>query len=36
VTDERTVVVDGGHLHTLTDPDTLDIEGTFTGKRTSR
>lgn len=36
VIDERTVVVDGGHVHTLTDPDTLDIEGAFTGKRTSR
>ena len=36
VSDERTVLVEGTLRHVLTAPDTLDIESTFTGKRTSR
>ena len=36
VTDARTVVVEGGLVHRLTGPDTLDIEGAFTGTRTAR
>ncbi len=36
VSDERTVLVEGTLRHVLTAPDILDIESTFTGKRTSR
>lgn len=36
VTDERTVLVGGQHVHTLTGKDTLNIENVFTGKRTSK
>ncbi len=36
VLDERTVLVEGGLRHVLIGPDTLDIEGTFTGSRLSR
>jgi nuclear transport factor 2 (NTF2) superfamily protein len=36
VSDERTVMVEGTLRHVLSAPDTLDIENTFTGKRTSR
>jgi len=36
VTDDRTVVVEGGLVHALTGPDTVNIENTFTGKRVSK
>lgn len=36
VLDERTVLVEGGLRHVLTGPDTLDIEGTFTGSRSPK
>jgi len=36
VSDERTVMVEGTLRHVLSAADTLDIENTFTGKRTSR
>lgn len=34
-TDDRTVVVEGGLVHALTGPDTLNIEDAFTAKRVS-
>lgn len=37
VVDEHTVLVEGNHVHTMTGPDTLNIENVFVGKRlTSR
>ncbi len=33
VSDDRTVLVEGGYLHSLIDPDTLNIENTYQGKR---
>lgn len=36
VSDERTVMVEGTLRHVLSAADTLDIESTFTGQRTSR
>jgi hypothetical protein len=36
VADDRTVVVEGRYVHTLTGPETLNIDNVFTGKRTSK
>jgi len=36
VTDDRTVVVEGRYVHTLTGPDALNIENVYTGTRTSK
>jgi hypothetical protein len=36
VTDERTVLVEGQYVHTLTGKDTLNIENVFTGERTQK
>lgn len=36
VTDDRTVIVEGRYVHTLTGLDTMSIENVFIGKRTSK
>jgi hypothetical protein len=34
--DDRTIIAEARYVHTLTGPDTLNIENVFTGKRTSK